>query len=112
MKVFIKSGVEAKKLGANIRVARKRRGMSLVDLATKSNISKTALARLEKGDPSVGFGKVFNVLDVLGLLTGIAEITSPDLDREQTMKEIKILRENKGNAKSLKSKKDNTVRFI
>lgn len=107
MKLFIKSELEAKKLGSNIQIARKRRKMSLMDLASKSSISKTVLSRIEAGDPTVGVGKILNVLDALGLLTGLADITNPDLDREQTINEIKFLREG-GN----KAKKSNLVRFI
>ncbi len=113
MKIFIKSELEAKKLGANIQIARKRRKMSLVELAAKSSVSKTVLSRIEAGDISVGFGKVFNVLDALGLLTGIADVVNPDLDRQQTIKEIKSLREGGSNkAMPPKSKRSNLVRFV
>lgn len=113
MKIFIKSELEAKKLGANIQIARKRRKMSLVELAAKSSVSKTVLSRIEAGDVSVGFGKVFNVLDALGLLTGIADVVNPDLDRQQTMKEIKNLREGGSNkAMPPKAKRSNLVRFV
>ena len=112
VKTFIKSELEAKKLGLNIRIARKRRKMSLVELAAKSLVSKTVLSRLEAGDASVGFGKVFNVLDALGLLTGIADIANPDLDRQQTIKEIKALREGGNKSMPPKAKKNNLVRFI
>ncbi len=112
MKTFIKSDLGAKKLGNNIKIARKRRKMSLVELAAKSSVSKTVLSRIEAGDVSVGFGKVFNVLDALGLLTGIADIVNPDLDRQQTLKEIKSLREGENNkSMPLKTKKSNFVRF-
>jgi transcriptional regulator with XRE-family HTH domain len=112
VKTFIKSELEAKKLGTNIQIARKRRKMSLVELAAKSSVSKTVLSRIEAGDVSVGFGKVFNVLDALGLLTGIADIVNPDLDRQQTIKEIKALREGGDKSMPPKSKKNNLVRFI
>lgn len=111
MKTFIKAEMEAKKLGTNIQVARKRRKMSLVELATKSSVSKSVLGRIEAGDVSVGFGKVFNVLEALGLLTGIADIANPELDRQQTLKEIKDLRES-GSKNSSSVKKNNLVRFI
>lgn len=111
MKTFIKVDLEVKRLGSNIYIARKRRNMSLVELSTKSSVSKTVLRRIEAGDTSVGLGKVFNVLDALGLLNGFADIASPDLDRQQTINEIKILRE--GRAKNAKkNKNDNLVRFI
>lgn len=106
MKIFIKSELEAKKLGVNIQIARKRRQLSLSALSAKSAVSKTTLRRIEEGDFSVGVGKVFNVLDALGLLTGISDIASPDLDRQQAISEIKALRE--GGRKS--SKKSNLVR--
>ena len=112
MKIFIKSQLEAKKLGSNIQIARKRRKMSLVELAAKSSVSKTVLSRIEAGDISVGFGKVFNVLDALGLLTGIADIANPDLDRHQTMMEIKNLREGGNKSMPPKTNKSNLVRFI
>ncbi len=107
MKLFIQSELEAKKLGSNIHIARKRRKMSLTELASKSSISKTVLSRIEAGDPTVGFGKVFNVLEALGLLSGLADITNPDLDRQQTINEIQALREGKN-----KTKKSHLVRFI
>ncbi len=87
--------------------------MSLVELAAKSSVSKTVLSRIEAGDVSVGFGKVFNVLDALGLLTGISDLANPELDRQQTLKEIKSLREG-GSNKSMppKAKRSNLVRFV
>ena len=109
MKVFIKSELEAKKLGMNIQIARKRRNLSLADLSAKSSVSKTVVRRIENGDVSVGVGKVFNVLDALGLLTGLSDIASPDLDREQAIAEIKAFRE--GGRKSLVKKNSNLVRF-
>ncbi len=112
MKLFLKSELEAKKLGMNIRIARKRRKMSLMELASKSSISKTVLSRIEAGDASVGFGKVFNVLDALGLLTGLVDIVNPDLDREQTLKEINDLREGRNKTMPSKTKKNNLVRFV
>jgi len=112
MKTFIKSELEAKKLGMNIQVARKRRKLSIANLSTKSSVSKTVLRRIESGDVSVGFGKVFNALDALGLLTGISDIASPDLDRQQAINEIKALREGKRKSSGTKrSKNSNLVRF-
>lgn len=107
MEGFIKSELEGKKLGANIQIARKRRKLSLAALSAKSSVSITVLRRIEAGDVSVGFGKVFNVLDALGLLTGISDIASPDLDRQQALSEIKALRE----GKTKRNNKSNLVRF-
>lgn len=115
MKIFIKSEIEARRFGSNIQVARKRRKMSLVELSTKSSVSKTALVRIESGDCSVGFGKILNVLEALGLLNGLSEFTNPEIDRDQTIKEIVAMRESRSKSKSndrnVSTKKSNLVRF-
>lgn len=110
MKTFINTDIEFRKLAENIQIARKRRKLSLSKLAVKASISKTVLSRIEAGDTSVGIGKVFNVLDVLGLLKGLAEVVNPELDREQAVKEIKFIREAKINKP--KKVKSNLVRFM
>jgi len=79
--------------------------MSVSELSAKSDVSQQAIMRVEFGDPSVGISKVFNVLNALGLLKGLSEIADPDLDRSQTIKEIKELREGKS---SVKGKNDFT----
>jgi transcriptional regulator with XRE-family HTH domain len=92
-KHFISSELEMKRLGENIKLARTRRHMSGKELSVKASVSRMALMRLEKGDPTVGIGKVFNVLSALGLLKGLSDIASPELDRSQALKEIKALRQ-------------------
>lgn len=94
-KIFINSELELKRLGENIRVARERRKMTSSELAIKASVSRTALMRMEQGDPRVGVGKIFNVLNALSLLKGLADLADPELDRSQTFKEIMNLRENK-----------------
>lgn len=98
---FINTELEIKRLGQNIQIARKRRKLSVSELAAKSDVSRQAIMRVEKGDPSVGIAKVFNILNALGLLKGLSDLVDPDLDRSQAIKEIKELRENVG----LKAKK-------
>lgn len=92
MKTFINTDIEFRKIAENIQIARKRRKLSLSELAIKASVSKTVLSRIESGDTSVGIGKVFNVLDTLGLLKGLADVVNPELDLEQAVKEIKVLR--------------------
>lgn len=105
MRTFIQADMEIRKLGQNIQVARKRRQLTLVELSAKSAVSKTVLRRIEGGDPTVGIGKVFNVLDALGLLKDISEVANPELDRVQVFKEIKKLRESKISSKAPSSAK-------
>ncbi len=95
VKTFINTDIEFRKLAENIQIARKRRKLSLSALALKASISKTVLSRIESGDTSVGIGKVLNTLDALGLLKGLADMANPELDREQAIKEIELIRETK-----------------
>lgn len=90
---FINSELEIKRLGQNIQIARRRRKMNVSELAAKSDVSRQAVMRVEKGDPTVGISKVFNILNALGLLKGLSELADPELDRSQAIKEIKELRE-------------------
>lgn len=116
VKTFINTDIEFRKLAENIQIARKRRKLSLSKLAVKASISKTVLSRIESGDTSVGIGKVFNVLDALGLLKGLADVVNPELDKEQAVREIKLIREAKiKNSKKTgvnNKAKSNLVRFM
>ena len=69
-----------KQLGANIKEARVRRGMTQVELATRASTSHAALGRLERGEPSLGLGILMKVLDVLGLADRIGRVADPDTD--------------------------------
>jgi len=102
-KPFITTDLEIKRLGQNIEIARKRRKMSASELATKANVSRQALTRIEGGDPTVGISKVFNVLNALGLLDGISSFADPEMDRAQAIREVKELRNS--SSKNKKSEK-------
>lgn len=54
-------------LGQNIKAERKKRKMSEADLADRSGIARSTLQRIEKGDPSVEIGIVFNVAHITGI---------------------------------------------
>ena len=69
-------------LGKNIRIARIRRGLRLVDLAQKIGISRFSLAAIEKGKPSASIGSYVGALWALGLLKQLESLGSPDLDEE------------------------------
>lgn len=113
--MFVNTDLELRKLAENIKIARKRRKLSISALAVKASVSKTVMSRIESGDPSVGVGKVLNVLDALGLLKGISELADPDRDREQALKEIEALRESRVKPREvskIKRPKSNLVRFM
>ncbi len=53
--------------GENVKLARKRRKLTTIQLAERADISRNTLYLIEKGSPGVSIGAVFNVLRVLGL---------------------------------------------
>ena len=67
-------------LGQRIRVARIRRGWSVVDLASKAGINRNTLTALELGKPGTAIGACFTVLWVLGLEKSLDAMADPDTD--------------------------------
>jgi transcriptional regulator with XRE-family HTH domain len=65
-------------VGANIKLARKRRNLSMAQVAERAAIPRAVLIRIEKGDPWVSLGFVFNVLSVLGLQEDLSKIAADD----------------------------------
>lgn len=54
-------------VGENIKLARKRRKLTTVEVSERADIDRTTLYQIEKGSPSVSIGAYFNVMRVLGL---------------------------------------------
>jgi transcriptional regulator with XRE-family HTH domain len=69
-----------RKIGADLRDARRRRGISTTLMAERCSISRTTLNKLEKGDRSVAFGIYATVLFVLGMTDRLAEIADAKHD--------------------------------
>lgn len=67
-------------LGQRIRVARIRRGWSVVDLASKVGINRNTLAALELGKPGTAIGVCLTVLWALGLEKSLDAMADPDTD--------------------------------
>jgi hypothetical protein len=63
-----------RKLGHDIRDARRRRRIPVVIMAQRASISRTTLNKLEKGDPGVSLGSYATVLFVLGMVDRIADL--------------------------------------
>ena len=55
-----------KKLGADIRDARRRRRISVRLMAERLGVSRTTLSHIEQGNPSVGMGSYALALYILG----------------------------------------------
>lgn len=82
---------QLQKLGEDIAVARKRRRISMRDMAARMMVNPKTVQRLEKGDPTVGIGIVVTALWILGLHRRLGEIVSPDSDKTGLHEDIKHL---------------------
>ena len=65
-------------LGENIKLARKRRKLTTVQVAERAGIARNTLYLLEKGTSSVSLGALFNVLRVLNLHEDLLKLASDD----------------------------------
>ena len=66
-------------VGENIKLARKRRKLTTIQVAERASIDRTTLYQIEKGTPSVSMGAYFNVLRVLGLQNDFLKLASDDV---------------------------------
>lgn len=57
----------ASMLGRQIAIARRERGWTLTQLAERVGVSRPTMAKIEKGDPSVGFGVALDAASILGI---------------------------------------------
>ena len=67
-------------LGQRIRIARIRRGWSLLELAGKAGINRNTLSALELGKAGTAIGVCFTVLWAFGLETSLYALADPDTD--------------------------------
>jgi len=65
-------------MGENIKLARKRRSLTTVQVSERAGIDRTTLYYIEKGNPSVSLGAYFNVLRVLGLQNDFLKLAGDD----------------------------------
>ena len=69
-----------RKLGHDIRDARRRRRIPVEIAAQRASISRTTLVKLEKGDPGVALGSYATVLFVMGMVERLADLADPKND--------------------------------
>ena len=76
--VFPKYSLVLEKMGENIKIARKRRKLTTMQVAERAAISRSTLYLIESGNPSVAMGAYFNVLRVLGLQDDFLKLAADD----------------------------------
>lgn len=70
-----------RKLGADIRDARRRRKLPMAVVAERAFTSRSTLQKIEEGDTNVGIGIYASVLQALGLLNGLEDVA--DIARDE-----------------------------
>ena len=68
------------KLGRDLALARRKRGISTADMASRLFVSRDTLWRLERGDSSVAIGTLATALFVLLLHGRLADLAAPASD--------------------------------
>lgn len=91
-----------RKLGHDIKDARRRRRIAMAIVAQRASVSKPTLIRVERGDPSVSVGSYATVLFVMGMadrLADLADVTNDpvglQLEQEKLPKRIRGARKPK-----------------
>ena len=67
-----------RELGENIRLARKRRRLSLQQVAERADIARSTLGLIEKGSPGVAMSAYLQVLFVLSLEKDLQQVDEDD----------------------------------
>jgi len=70
-----------RKLGSDIRDARRRRRIPMSILAQRASINRMTLAKVEEGNPGVAVGTYATVLFVLGMTERLAELADARFDQ-------------------------------
>lgn len=78
-------------LGERIRIARKRRAITMAEMASRMFVTRKTLSRLENGDPGVSLAVFASALWVLGLEKELAAVAVPEQDKVGLYREQKRL---------------------
>ena len=65
-------------MGENIKLARKRRKLTTLQVAERASIDRSTLYKIEKGTSSVSLGAYFNVLRALNLHQDFLKLAADD----------------------------------
>ena len=76
--IFPKYNLVLEKMGENIKVARKRRKLTMIQVAERADISRSTLYLIESGNSGLAMGAYFNVLRVLGLQDDFLKLAADD----------------------------------
>lgn len=89
--IFPKYNQLLEQVGEQLKLARKRRKLTTIQVAERADIARSTLYLIEKGDASVAFGAYFNVLRVLGLQEDILKLAADD-DFGRKLQDLDLLK--------------------
>lgn len=69
-----------RKLGRDLALARRKRGISTTEMAERLFVSRDTLWRMERGDPTVALGTLATAAFVLQLQDRLANLAAPASD--------------------------------
>lgn len=91
-----------RKLGHDIKDARRRRRIPMAIAAERASISKPTFIRVERGDPTVSIASYATVLYVLGMADRLGDLAAPkndpvglQLEEENLPQRIRVARKQK-----------------
>ena len=76
--LFPKYQLLLEQMGENIKLARKRRKLTTVQVSERAGIDRSTLFAIENGTPTVSLGAYFNTLRVLGLQDDFLKLAADD----------------------------------
>lgn len=77
-------------MGEQIKLARKRRKFTTIQVAARAGIDRTTVYKIEKGNGSVSMSAYFNVLRVLGLQEDFLKLAADD-ELGRKLQDLKLL---------------------
>ena len=80
-----------KELGRSLDLARKKRRISVRELATRMMVSPTTVIKLTKGDPGVHVGALATALWIMGMHKRLGELVTPEKDSIGMSEDLKSL---------------------
>jgi transcriptional regulator with XRE-family HTH domain len=94
-----------RKLGHDIRDARRRRRIPVAILAERASMSRMTLNKVEKGDPTASVGAYAVVLFTLGMIERLSDVADPrhdavgrELEEENLPQRIRLPRRKKSSS--------------
>lgn len=91
--LFPKNQQILEKMGENIKLARKRRKLTTIQVAERANIDRSTLYHIEKGNGRVSMAAYFNTLRVLGLHEDFLKIAADD-EFGRRLQDLELLNKN------------------